>query len=981
VVAGQALHAVDASQTLHLQFDPFELDEANARLARGSQTLALPPKAFAVLCALARRPGLLVTKEALLDTVWGHQYVSDSVLKTTISELRAALGDDARQPRFIETAARRGYRFIARTSPPAAAPVSRPTDSASPGTSLPLPQRTFIGRQSAREQLHAAWRVANAGRRQIAWVAGEAGIGKTSLIEAFVADLGAQPVAHGQCVEQHGAGEPYLPVLEAMALLCRNDPELVPLLRQVAPTWLLQLPWLSSPSELDALRSQLAGSGQERMLREFGELLDRYAQQRSLLLVTEDLHWSDQATLRLIDHVARRRAPTRLMWLASYRLAEVIAADHPLKAMRHELRLHRLVDELMLDPFSEREVGAFLDTRFPERSVPEAFSRALHAHTDGLPLFVAELIDDLSTRGVLQAGAADAWADALAGPQSVPESLTGLIERQIDRLPADEQSLLRVASVSGTEFSASTVADAAERDLGWVAECCDRLAGAGQWLSVLAVDRAPDGAIDGRYAFCHALYQQVVYKGLGATARARLHGRVAAALQRRRDAGATVAAAELARQFELGHDAASALVHYASAANSALRRFAPTEAMALTTHALTLLPSSPPGAERDRWELALLGPRLAAAQMLSVTSPEAVATVDRVEALHLRCPDDSSGLDIELGWVRFTTGEFGRALAMAQAIHARSDAAVHRVRHVAACNLLGTVLTYMGQLEEGRLRLAEGLAASEGLGDRPVDARAVVDLVVSLRCRLAQALSHLGQVDEARVQIEAAQLRAERLGPYTRRLALLFAGLLSIRCADDPRHVLAVAEKLQDLVDTHAMTQGAGPAGWLRGWALAQLGEPEAGHRSIRTADEHDLSLGLQRGRSGMLGHAALALVLGQQWDAAQAELGQALAQAARTGERIYLPDLLLLQGRIEWGLGRPQQARDAMRLAWQEAAIQQATWLELDALLALDEAGGLRPAGFEALVAARARVRQGSAAPLVVRADARLERGPSPRG
>jgi len=106
-----------------LQFDRFELDEADARLECDGEAVALAPKPFAVLCALARTPGRLVTKNALLDLVWGHRFVTESVLKTAISEVRAALGDDPRQPRYIETVSRRGYRFIAA---PALAAVPRP---------------------------------------------------------------------------------------------------------------------------------------------------------------------------------------------------------------------------------------------------------------------------------------------------------------------------------------------------------------------------------------------------------------------------------------------------------------------------------------------------------------------------------------------------------------------------------------------------------------------------------------------------------------------------------------------------------------------------------------------------------------------------------------------------------------------------------------------------------------------------------------
>jgi DNA-binding winged helix-turn-helix (wHTH) protein len=98
---------------IRVRFDRFELDEADARLTCAGEPVALAPKPLAVLCALARTPRMLVTKNALLDAVWGHRFVTDSVLKTAISEVRAVLNDDCKQPRYIETVSRRGYRFIA----------------------------------------------------------------------------------------------------------------------------------------------------------------------------------------------------------------------------------------------------------------------------------------------------------------------------------------------------------------------------------------------------------------------------------------------------------------------------------------------------------------------------------------------------------------------------------------------------------------------------------------------------------------------------------------------------------------------------------------------------------------------------------------------------------------------------------------------------------------------------------------------------
>ena len=104
--------AVEKGVPIRMRFGRFEVDEVEARLLDDGAPVRLAPKPFAVLCALARTPHALVTKSALLDRVWGHRHVSESVLKTTISDVRAVLDDDPRQPRYIETVSCRGYRFI-----------------------------------------------------------------------------------------------------------------------------------------------------------------------------------------------------------------------------------------------------------------------------------------------------------------------------------------------------------------------------------------------------------------------------------------------------------------------------------------------------------------------------------------------------------------------------------------------------------------------------------------------------------------------------------------------------------------------------------------------------------------------------------------------------------------------------------------------------------------------------------------------------
>jgi DNA-binding winged helix-turn-helix (wHTH) protein/tetratricopeptide (TPR) repeat protein len=955
---------------LQLRFDTFELDEADARLTRSGQPVALPPKAFDVLCALARQPGQLVTKDALLDAVWGHRHVSESVLKTMISALRTALSDDAKQPRYIETAARRGYRFIgaprATSAPEMRAVASAPQDTER--VAEPVPAPPMIGREAARERLQTAWHNALGGRRQMFWIAGEAGVGKTTLIDHFVADLGPIVCARGQCVEQYGAGEPYLPVFEVLGALCRNDAALAPMMRAVAPTWLLQLPWLSTEAERETLRRELAGASQDRMMRELGELLDRYTQQRPLLLVTEDLHWSDHATTHLLDHIARRRSPARLMWLASFRLAEVIAEDHPLKGLRHELKLHRLSDELVLDSFSERDVADYVDSRLPGAELSEDFVRVLHTHTDGLPLFVVNVIDDLISQGALQSSRAAPLADIAA---QVPENLAGVIEKQIARLPAELRALLEAASVCGVEFRPGSVADALGQDAGWVGERCDALVRRQQWLRHLSVGRLPDGSLDARYAFRHALYRHVFYQRIGALMRAQLHGRVALSMERSRALGVAVSSAELASHFELSHNLMAALRHYAAAAESALAHFAPTEVVTLTTRALALLPRCPESIERHALELALIAPRGAAcSQLMGVASPDAVSAFERTHVLYDLLPaTPTRAAELSgMGWVSFARGQFGEARALAARLHALAESRADRVLEVSACNLMGNTLTYQGELLPGRQWLEKGLAVGAELTAYPAF---VVDFGVSMHARLGQNLAHLGLADQARAQIDAALARADALAqPFTQALALNYAAMVEARLGD-PERMLAQANDLDSKVTSHALGQGAGPARWLRGYALARLGEPETGHALIADGLERNVRQGMIGGNTAVMGYAAEALILAGRWSEAHKHLEEALALAQRIGERLYLPDLLLLQARVSLGQKQLDAARSAMQAALAEARSQHALWLELSALVALCELDDAASEDRSALEDACTRVTEGFDTDLVKRARA----------
>src|SRR5262245_17666020 len=211
----------------------FCLDSVNQTLWCGNRAIPLTPKAFTVLRHLMARPGQLVTKEELLNVAWPGIYVSDAALKVCIRRIRQALGDYSHPPQYIETVYWRGYRFIGKIdlcepslptdkSQPAARnpqPATRnPQASETPGPQLTTdswqPITPLVGREMELAQLHGWLDKALGGERQVVFVTGEPGIGKTTVVEAFLARAATQGsiwTARGQCVAHYGTGEPYLP--------------------------------------------------------------------------------------------------------------------------------------------------------------------------------------------------------------------------------------------------------------------------------------------------------------------------------------------------------------------------------------------------------------------------------------------------------------------------------------------------------------------------------------------------------------------------------------------------------------------------------------------------------------------------------------------------------------------------------------------------------------------------------------------------
>jgi len=184
-----------------------------------------------------------------------------------------------------------------------------------------------------------------------------------------------------------------MPVLEALGRLCRGPggKRLVEILSRLAPTWLAQMPALISPADLEGVQRQILGATRERMLREMAEAVEALTAERPLVLVLEDLHWSDPSTLDLVSSLARRQEPAQLLLVGTYRPADLHLNHQPLKAIKRELLMHKRCEELPLELLPEAAVGEYLvqrlDAGTPQAVSVQQLARLIHQRTDGNPLF------------------------------------------------------------------------------------------------------------------------------------------------------------------------------------------------------------------------------------------------------------------------------------------------------------------------------------------------------------------------------------------------------------------------------------------------------------------------------------------------------------------------------------------------------------------------------------------------------------------
>ena len=578
-----------------IEFPPFHLDTVNECLWRRREGLAderilLPPKTFRVLRHLVTHAGRLVTEDELLTALWPKAYVQPEAVKMQIYTLRNALGDDARAPRYIETLPRRGYRFIATIHDPPSTHATATTTQT---------HRPFVGRDWALAELRASLLTASRGQRQIVFVTGEPGIGKTALADEFqretARDFPSIRIGRGQCIEGYGGTEAYFPMLEALGQLSVGSAAafIVETLATQAPTWLVQFPALLTRERREVLQREIQGATRERMLREICVALEAIVLQFPLLLILEDMHWADHATVDLISVLARRRVTAKLLLLVTTRPVKRLPPGHPLKALSQELLAHRLCNEVVLQPLTESDVAAYLATDSTTEPVTGGLADLIHGHTQGNPLFMVSALDYLAQRGLIwrENGAWRLRVPLQEIHLGVPETLRQMIEAQIERLSTEEQRALEAASVLGVAFEVRAGAAAAAIELDDFEDICDRMA---RRQDILREKIRESTNAPYEYRFAHPLYREVFYHRQIPARRARIHLRCGDWLESHSTNIAGDLAPTLAHHFEEAGSWERAVKHLQISAEIATSRLAHREAASILRHALGLVDKLPP---------------------------------------------------------------------------------------------------------------------------------------------------------------------------------------------------------------------------------------------------------------------------------------------------------------------------------------------------------------------------------------------------
>ena len=811
-----------------------------------------------------------------------------------------------------------------------------------------LTDRTTVGRETQREQLLRSYMRVKGGRGLILGVTGEAGIGKTSILEDFLADLGSRGertiVARGRCSQRLAGEEPYLPILESLENLLHpsSGPSYAEVMKEVAPTWYGLVAGKSREGESESgERTSAPAASQERMKREFGALCFELSQAKPLIFLIEDLHWADISTVDIFNYLTGRFFEMRVLVLTSYRLSDMELRGSPFRHVRNDLMSRGLMELLDLPFLEVRDVKRYLTLQFPGNAFPSNFAADIHAKTEGSPLFMTDLVRYLRDKGGI--GQEDGvWVLTKLLPKSLrdlPVSVRAMIERKIEQVEEQDRKLLVAASVQGSEFDSLVVSEAIEMDSADVEDRLDTLERVHIFVRRGEEREFPDRSLTLNYQYVHVLYQNVLYDSLQPTRRAVLSGRVAKAMVARYGDQVSAVAARVAVLFEAARDFSSAAQYFYVAAARSCGLFAFREALSLADRGLNALTSLPDSPARKQQELVLQMIRgIALRSTTGWATREIEQTFNRARQLANELDNPPELIPVQWATTLFQLirGDLVECRTNADELMRQAERSGNETYIMAAHHVAGVVREFTGEMVESS-RLLERCRELH----RPSEHQNYVamygqDPGTTARAMSSRPLWALGYPDRA-LERAAETLAIARKQGHPTMVAFALVVIQGIHLyRGEAAEALSIGDEIKAICREFELPQEAEWSRSFEGYALHLQGETLEGIEVLKDtlAKQKAISAGLVR--SAFLALLADCLRSVGRFEEGMDAIAEGRAHVDQTAEGGYVAELHRVRGELLLDHGDTMLGEASLRAALEYARQQETKSFELRAATSL---------------------------------------------
>lgn len=778
---------------------------------------------------------------------------------------------------------------------------------------------TLTGRASEWERALQAWREASAGRAQMLLVTGDPGVGKSRLVEELATARARDgiPVAGARSYATEGRLA-YAPVIAWL----RSD-GLRPRLARLDPVWLSAIARLLPEIAVDhpeLPRSEPLNESRQR--QRLFEALARaiLAGEGPVLLVADDLQWTDPETLEFVHYLIRSEQGSRLLIAGTARQEEV-DPEHALMTLLAGLRSIERIVEIPLEPLAPGDTAS-LARQLSDDDLDPATTERLYAETEGNPLFLVETL----RAGMPRDPGGDRPADTGV---ALPPKVHAVIQARLARLSPDAAALAGVAAIVGRDFTLPIVAAAADHDEERLVRALDEL-----WHRRIIREQGTEA-----YDFSHDKIREVAEAQLGPARRRQLHLAVARALEDAHASDLSEVAAQLAAHHERAGNPARALKYYRMAADTAQRVFASTEIVTLLTKARRLLETLPEGRDRDETELDVLialGVALVAVRGYGAT--EAAEVYERAREVSAGLGRAPSGPILRgLALWALVLLNLDRSSALGRDLLVAAERDRDPILTVEARYVLGVSAFWLGDLAASQANLEKAIAAYRSTDHLAFVSQFAQDPKVICTCRLAFTLWHRGDIDRALALQDESIVLAERLGhPFSRGYALIWDAWLASELRDMNR-VRASAEAAAELSSDERLAFWAAGADVMLGWCDVHDGEVRRGIQQIRSGIEAYAMIGNLVQTTYALALLARAHGIAGNVEAGLAVWEETFRMTMEKQQRYLEPELHRVRGELLALSGRdPVEVEGSFRTAISVAQGQGAHSRELQAALSL---------------------------------------------